>query len=94
MPDEAKLAALRSHGFTVRRTCGTCAYFNTRETPGHVRDPIVWGTCRLIRYAHEKHTGAIREASVRMDGFCASHAETGRSAEDLRQSGFQEFRVT
>lgn len=93
MPDEAKLAALRAHGFKVVRTCASCAYFNHRDTPSHVRDPMLWGTCRLVRYEHGKHTGSVREASVRSDGACLSHAETGRSAEDLRASGFAEFRA-
>ena len=92
MPDENKFRALRTAGFRIVPTCASCAYFNRTDDRSR-GDPLAWGTCRLVRYEHAKHSGSIREASVRADGQCHSHAATSRAAEDLRASGFTEFRT-
>jgi len=74
MPDENKLRALKEADFQVRRVCYRCAFFDEGARG--------WGTCRKITYEHRKHTGAPRQASVPVDGWCPQQ-ETWLEAEAL-----------
>ena len=65
MPDENKLQSLEDAGFQVKRTCYRCAHFDEGARG--------WGTCRKIIYEHKKHTGAPRQASVPVDGWCSQN---------------------
>lgn len=62
MPDPSKFRALKSADFSIPPTCARCGFF--------VKGANGWGTCRVIPYQHEKHTGDTRFASVPADGTC------------------------
>lgn len=64
MPDNAKMKALADADFKVKSTCIRCKHFRQGNTNTQ------WGTCKIIKYKHEKHSGGEREASVPTDGWC------------------------
>lgn len=59
--DANKLKKLKEIGFTLKRTCATCEYFNKGQDQ--------FGTCRKHSYFHLKHQD-FRELSVHSLGFC------------------------
>lgn len=67
MPSPSKHAALAAAGFALARCCETCLHWNPGTLVG------VWGTCSLVTYDHEKHTGA-KQAGTPGCGTCPKHA--------------------
>ena len=64
--DDNKLHKLREIGYTVRKCCGTC---NHRRFEFRAE----WGTCKINKYEHKKHTGEPRELSIQMYGSCGDY---------------------
>ena len=64
MPDGNKFAKLREIGYTLPITCGLCVM-------GEFPDRGDWGTCKIHRYQHLKHTGESRGVSIHRGGSCA-----------------------
>ena len=64
--DNNKLAKLREIGYTIRKCCGNCVHKRLMELSG-------WGTCKVHRYKHRKHTRDDREVSIHMFGYCEKH---------------------
>lgn len=84
MPDKTKLDALDKAGFKIKATCGICVHATIRVGSD-------WGTCSLIRYEHEKHTGSPRDASIHKAGGCALFELDPADKTDLAKSGFDRF---
>ena len=63
MPDANKFMALRGAGYQIPVLCCICLHRNMGAGG-------VWGTCKQIKYAHLKHTGPEREASIHRYGTC------------------------
>lgn len=62
--DTSKLTALRQAGFVIPQTCGLCLH-------GQFSSPTSeFGTCNVLTYDHEKHTGPARHLSVYRHGGC------------------------
>ena len=50
--------------YKLNQTCMLCRHSNF---PSPSSD---WGTCRLHKYKHKKHTGELREMSIHKSGVC------------------------
>lgn len=86
MPDPAKLDALASAGFVVRRVCANCEHFRESQD---LRAPG-WGTCGLIAHVHRKH-GTRERTGVLAVGSCPSHAFLVGEGVALVRSGYERF---
>jgi hypothetical protein len=63
--DANKRLKLKEIGYSIRRNCRNCMYSVLENPP--------WGTCTKFRYQHLKHTDAVRDLSINMDGVCGHH---------------------
>ncbi len=86
MPDPAKLEALQAAGFKILPVCATCRFLD-RAGPRN----WAWGTCQIIKYRHEKHTGEARQATVHVAGSCDKHEMRGGHSIGLCDAGFGRF---
>lgn len=80
--DANKLEVLRSIGYEIRDTCGTCVHATFSPVSA-------WSTCGLHSYEHQKHSHAVRQLSIHQDGWCPSFVADSHVQ---RWAGFAEFR--
>jgi len=64
--DANKLDKLKDIGYTIRDTCGNCAY-------GRFPQVSEFGTCTQWTYTHLKHSGPDRQLSINVHGHCPAH---------------------
>lgn len=74
--DAAKLKVLQAEGYSIAPSCGFC-HHRSFMSPA-----TQWGTCTVIQYEHQKHTGAPRQLSIHRGGHC-SRFELDRVELDL-----------
>ena len=60
--DENKWQKLMSVGYSMYRTCAICNHSNFPLND--------WGTCKIHKYKHKKHTEQWREMSIHKSGGC------------------------
>lgn len=66
MPDKNKLKVLQDINYKILRTCANCKHAELTEYNE-------WGTCKVHKYQHGKHTGDDRGVSIHKSGTCKSH---------------------
>lgn len=63
--DANKLIMLRAIGYKINKCCGLCKHGTFPNNN--------WGTCKIHKYKHIKHTGEERELSINKFGYCNSY---------------------
>lgn len=81
--DNNKLIMLRAIGYKVNKCCGLCKHGTFPNNN--------WGTCKIHKYEHLKHTGEARELSINKFGVCGSFEEGENISAELGK--FAEFMV-
>jgi len=78
--DKNKLKVLQSLPYVIREVCGLCKH-------AKIGIDSYWGTCNIITYKHEKHTGENRQLSIHMFGSCHKFVMDN----DTELGSFEEF---
>lgn len=77
--DANKLQVLQALPYQINRCCGLCkhGWFPQND----------WGTCEVIKYDHEKHSGPPRKLSIHKYGHCPKFEAKANTT----LGAFQEF---
>ena len=80
--DKNKLKVLQDIDYKIQKTCGLCQHGDFGLSYAKQR----WGTCKIQKYEHLKHTGDKRDLSINIYGYCDKF-----QAQEIEMAGLEKF---